>query len=677
MTGPSESLVSPSDVSVIEEETTPSTGRPSYFGRLRKKPSFWLSVSWLVIVIVISVGAPLFAPFGSNAQNLNELLAGPSWHHLLGTDDVGRDILSRLMYGGALSLEGTAWTTVVALAIGLPFGVVAGYFGGWWDSLANRFADLMFSVPGVLILLAVEAIFGSNQWIVMGVLGVILSAPFIRLVSITCRGAKGELYVDAAQVAGLSHARIIVRHIVPNIAAPIVILTSSTLSFALLVETGLGFLGLGPQPPTPSWGEMVATASSVIYSDRWMMVPTGAVLILTVLSFNFIGDAVRDASPGSQRSGILQLQRGRKLKNSQSARLLTPPPAADSPTIDLEANPSGSVVGSPLLHVEGLRVAFAAKGGDVAVVDGISFDVHRGETLGIVGESGCGKTMTALALLGLVPPPGRVITGSVRFDNLELTALDERTWAKIRGARIGYVAQEPMVALDPSFTIGSQLVEPIRHHIGLGRRDAKRRAIELLNTVGIPQPDAIFRSYPHQISGGMAQRVAIAIALSGEPELLIADEPTTALDVTVQGEILDLLRSLQEKLGMSLILVTHNLGVVADICDRALVMYAGQIVEDGAVQDLFDRPSNPYTEGLLKSAPEYGEIGADLPTIRGTVPLPAEWPRGCRFAPRCPYALDQCSAAPVPMASLASGQRSRCIRIEEIFPREHVKVRSS
>jgi len=641
--------------------------RPTYFGRLRGKPSFWISVGWLVLVLIASFGAPLLAPYGSDEQNLTDLLAGPSAHHLLGTDDVGRDILSRLMHGGALSLLGAGWATLVALVVGLPLGVVAGYFGGWADSLANRFADLIFSVPGLIVLLAVEAIFGSSQWVVMSVLGVILSAPLIRLVSVTARAARGELYVDAAFVSGLSHQRVIARHIVPNIAAPTIILTASTLSLALLIETGLGFLGLGPQPPTPSWGAMVATASTVIYTDPWMVVPTGVVLILTVLAFNFIGDAVRDAGPGAQRASILRLRgRGRRGTRDGVARtLLTPAPAIDAPRAAAAAADD-----APLLTVDGLRVAFPAGKGDVAVVDRVGFDVRRGETLGLVGESGSGKTITGLAVLGLVPPPGRIVDGSVHFGDLDLTELDERGWAKVRGARIAYVAQEPMVALDPSFTVGSQLVEPIRRHRSSSRREARRRAIELLSTVGIPQPEAIFRSYPHQLSGGMAQRVGIAIALTGEPELLIADEPTTALDVTVQGEILDLLRSLQSELGMSLILVTHNLGVVADICDRALVMYAGQIVEEGAVDDLFERPRHPYTEGLLRSDPELGELGAPLPTIRGTVPLPVDWPAGCRFAPRCPYAVAECSAAPVAMAVPEPGRRSRCVRIEEMTRRE-------
>jgi len=645
--------------------------RPTSFGRLRRNRSFWISAGWLALVLVASFGAPLLAPYGSNEQNLSDLLAGPSGHHLLGTDDVGRDILSRLMYGGALSLVGAGWATLVALAIGLPLGVVAGYFGGWADALANRFADLIFSVPGLIVLLAVEAIFGSSQWVVMSVLGVILSAPLIRLVSVTARAARGELYVDAAFVAGLSHQRVVARHIVPNIAAPTIILTASTLSLALLIETGLGFLGLGPQPPTPSWGAMVATASTVIYTDPWMVVPTGAVLILTVLAFNFIGDAVRDAGPGAQRASILRLRgrdRGRRGADGAAAPLLTPPPATDAPRAAAGAGDGEG--GAPLLAVDGLRVAFAAARGDVAVVDRVSFEVRRGETLGLVGESGSGKTITGLAVLGLVPPPGRIVDGAVRFGDLDLTALDDRGWAKVRGARIGYVAQEPMVALDPSFTVGSQLVEPLRRHRPGSRREARRRAIELLSMVGIPQPEAIFRSYPHQLSGGMAQRVGIAIALTGEPELLIADEPTTALDVTVQGEILDLLRSLQTELGMSLILVTHNLGVVADICDRALVMYAGQIVEEGTVDDLFERPRHPYTEGLLRSDPELGEIGAPLPTIRGTVPLPADWPTGCRFAPRCPYAVAECSAAPVAMAAPEPGRLSRCIRIEETMARD-------
>jgi peptide/nickel transport system permease protein len=292
--------------------------------------------------------------------------------------------------------------------------------------------------------------------------------------------------------------------------------------------------------------------------------------------------------------------------------------------------------------------------------------VRAGESIALVGESGCGKTMTALALMGLVPPPGRISGGQIIFEGKDLAQLDESALNQVRGVSIGLISQEPMVALDPSFTIGSQLREPLRYHKKLSRQAAQERAIELLRLVGIPRPEVVAKSYPHQLSGGMAQRVAIAIALTGEPKLLIADEPTTALDVTIQAEILDLLRSLQEQMGMALILVTHDLGVVADMCSRAVVMYAGQVVEEAIVDNLFDRPLHPYTMGLLRSMPDLNDTEGKLHTIEGSVPPPQRWPAYCHFADRCPYVTVTCRSGPIPLLVPEPGRASRCIRVETL-----------
>ena len=317
-----------------------------------------------------------------------------------------------------------------------------------------------------------------------------------------------------------------------------------------------------------------------------------------------------------------------------------------------------------MLEVEGLSIAF-----DTPVVSDISFTVNRGEVVGIVGESGCGKTMTALGVLDLLPPGGRVTGGRVLFDGVDISSASGRAPA-YRGSRIGLISQEPMVALDPSFTIGSQLREPLRAHRGLGGAAARREALALLERVGINRPDAVYSSFPHEISGGMAQRVCIAIALAGQPDLLVADEPTTALDVTVQAEILDLLRSVQQEHGMGLIIVTHNLGVVADICDRTIVMYAGESVESCSTDDLFQSAAHPYTRGLLASSPDRAVAGEPIPSIPGLVPVPAEWPVGCHFSERCPLVTAACRTAPIPMVDLGEKRRSRCIRVNDLLTLE-------
>jgi peptide/nickel transport system permease protein len=322
-----------------------------------------------------------------------------------------------------------------------------------------------------------------------------------------------------------------------------------------------------------------------------------------------------------------------------------------------------------LLSMRGLTIAFPGEADDVTVVQEVSFDVAVGEVVGIVGESGCGKTMTARSLLGLLPEGGRIIAGSARFEGRELALLTEREHARVRGSRIGLISQEPMVGLDPSFRVGGQLVEVVRRHSRVSRREGQARARELLELVNLPEPDQVARRYPHELSGGMAQRVAIALALAGDPVLLIADEPTTALDVTVQAEILALLADLRARLGMAVILVTHDWGVLADLCDRAVVMYAGQIVEQAGVAELYRAPRHPYTEGLLAANPHRAATTGDLPTIPGTVPPPAAWPVSCHFLPRCPYATEACGTGPIPLYTAAPEHLTRCVRFDEVMAR--------
>ncbi|NKI34927.1 ABC transporter ATP-binding protein [Wenzhouxiangella sp. XN79A] len=302
----------------------------------------------------------------------------------------------------------------------------------------------------------------------------------------------------------------------------------------------------------------------------------------------------------------------------------------------------------PLLHVENLTIDFDARHGPVRAVDGISFELAAGETLGLVGESGCGKSVTGLALMGLVPsPPGRVVDGSVRFEGFECVGAPEKTLRSLRGKTMSMIFQEPMTALNPVFTVGRQLIDVLRRHEPLDRRQARRRAVEMLERVGIPRAAARMDEYPHELSGGLRQRIMIAMALACRPRLLIADEPTTALDVTTQAQVLAEIRELTEALGTAVILVTHDLGVIAEVCDRVAVMYCGRIVEQAPVDAVFRQPRHRYTEGLVAAVPRIREVPIErLPTIPGTVPEPGRWPSGCRFAPRCAYADAACRAAP-------------------------------
>ena len=560
-----------------------SRRRFAFLRLIYRSPIALVSACWIVLLTLACAAAPILPLQDPLLQNLTQALQMPSGDHWLGTDSLGRDVLSRILWGGQGALLGALEAVVVAIAIGAVLGVVAGYMGGWVNALATRFAELIFALPAMIVLLALAAVLGSNIVASMASFGVLVSASYLRLAQASTLAVRNELYVDAAKVAGLSTPRVIFGHVLPNVAGPIIIMSSLTFGAALLVQAALGFLGLGPPPPAPNWGAMISEASSNIYGQPWLLVPTGVVLALTILAANLIGDTLRDGDGARQRFSMLK-------RASSTARKET-------------ARDAGSDV---LLSVQDLQVSF----GDTTVVDGVSFDVRRGEVLAVVGESGSGKTMTALATIGLLPFPGRVAAGRILFGGDDLTAMSESERAKYRGRRVGMISQEPMSALDPCFTVASQLIGPVRRHRRLSKSRARAVAESLLADVGLPDVSAVMKSYPHQLSGGMAQRVAIAIALAGEPELLIADEPTTALDVTVQAGILDLIRSLQERLGMTVVFVTHDLGVVADIAARAVVMERGRIVEEADIFDLFAAPQHEYTRALLRSTPSLVDLEA-------------------------------------------------------------------
>jgi oligopeptide/dipeptide ABC transporter ATP-binding protein len=324
-----------------------------------------------------------------------------------------------------------------------------------------------------------------------------------------------------------------------------------------------------------------------------------------------------------------------------------------------------------LLEVKNLKTYFSTSRGEVRSVDDVSFALEQGETLCLVGESGCGKSVTALSVMRLVSPPGRIVGGEIWFEGRDLLKLSEAEMRKLRGDDIAMIFQDPMTSLNPVYTVGEQIAEAIRLHRGVPKKEAWNQAVEGMRDVAIPAPEVRARNYPHEMSGGMRQRVMIAMALACDPKLLIADEPTTALDVTIQAQILELLAELREKRRLGLLLITHDLGVVAETADRVAVMYAGKIVEEAPVRELFRAPRHPYTEGLLRAVPRLNEAGRErktrLATIEGVVPNPLELPPGCRFAPRCPHAADKCRAGEIPLIEVSAQHSSRCVRVGEIY----------
>ncbi|GAA4332304.1 dipeptide/oligopeptide/nickel ABC transporter permease/ATP-binding protein [Variovorax defluvii] len=610
------------------------------------RPFVLLPAAWLLLLLACAVAAPLVAPYDPFHPDLKHRLEAPNALYWLGTDDLGRDTLSRLVFGARTALLASLESVAIGAVLGIGIGLAAGYLGGWLDRVAMRLADVMQSIPAVLLALALIGVFGKGLGNAMLAVGLIFSVSFMRITRAVVLAERERLYVDAARVLGLGPLAIMLRQILPNVAGPLVVQASISLGTALLIEAMLSFLGVGADSTQVSWGAMLETARQFQSEQPFLPVLPGVAITLTVLAFNLLGDALRDSLlPGGPRVP------------RRAAAVTAARPVADDVGW-VEALPADT-----LLRIEHLTVRLQGPQGDAELLSDVSLHLRRGEVLGLVGESGCGKSITAAAIIGLLPPAARVSGGSVRLGETELVGMDEALARRVRGRRIGMVFQDAVAALSPVHTVGRQLIDAVRAHGGLDARQARARAIELLEMVGVPDAQRRMDDYPHQFSGGMAQRVVIAGALACDPELLIADEPTTALDVTIQAQVLDLLMELRERLGMSILLITHDLGVVADACDRVAVMYAGQMVETGPVREVLARPRHPYTAALLAAMPKGGGDAAVLATIPGRVPPAWAWPQGCRFHPRCPHAGEVCAGAAVGLV-----QGVRCVRVEGLEP---------
>ncbi|GAA2144960.1 dipeptide/oligopeptide/nickel ABC transporter permease/ATP-binding protein [Arthrobacter humicola] len=617
--------------------------------RLVASPGAVAGITWLVALVVASLTAPWWLPYKTEDQDFTAVLSGPTAAHWLGTDELGRDLLSRIFAAAAGTLGTSLITVIVGVGLGTILAMVAAA-GVRTEGVISRATEIMMSLPGTVIILAVIGAVGTNIPVIMAILGVLISAGIYRVMLGQATALQSQLYVDAAKVDGVSALGISMRHVLPGLSNTIVVQSALIFAVGMLIQAGLAFIGFGPPIPQPSWGGMIQGASQHVYDAPWLMVPTGAVLALTVVAANAIGNAL-GKSPNASASHLPSAAERRR-RAAASAVAAPEAPAVPSP--------------SGRLSVRGLSVG--VDGGTPLVTD-VSFDVGQGTVLGLVGESGCGKTMTALSLLGLLPSGVAVTGGQILWDGRNLAGAPEGVMEGVRGRDIALISQEPMRALDPMFTVGYQLVSTVRRLRGIGKAEARAEALGLLEKVGIVDAARILRTYPHQISGGMAQRVAIALALSGRPRLLVADEPTTALDVTVQAEILSVLRTLVKDTGMSVVMVTHDLGVVADICDTVAVMYAGQVVESGRTANILDNPRHPYTLALLAADP-HANTAADMPerlaTINGQVPQPKDWPGGCRFMARCQFAGSAC-VAPVPLVPSGSDDGVvRCVKADEL-----------
>jgi peptide/nickel transport system permease protein len=559
--------------------------------RFLKNPLGMAALSVLVLIVLAAIFAPLLTSYDPNAVSVLNILQGPGAGHLLGTDGAGRDVWARLLFGARFTLAGALLATVVAAVLGITSGLVAGYYGKWFESASSWVTTLLMALPGIVVLLAARAVLGPSLWTVMIIFGVLLAPAFYRLVYAAVSGVRNELFVDAARVSGVSDFRIIARHILTVVRAPIILQASIVFGIAIAVQVGLDFLGFGDQT-IPTWGNILNDGFTNLYRDPQLVVWPGLAIVITGVALTLFANALRDELEHTARPG-----RSRAAAATTATEAAEPVPPASSTIVHDEPD---TATEAPLLHIEGLAVGYPQPDGSVTrVVDNVSLNIRRGEVHGLIGESGSGKTQTAWSVLRLLPAGGEILEGSIRFDGEDLSRLPSTKMQDIRGGRIAYIPQEPMSNLDPSFTIGSQLTEPMRIKLGVSKDEAKARALKLLGQVGIPNPERTFASYPHELSGGMAQRVLIAGAVSCEPALVIADEPTTALDVTIQAEILDLLRELQQELGVTILIVTHNFGVVADLCDQVSVMQKGRIVETGPARSLFAHPQHSYTRSLF------------------------------------------------------------------------------
>lgn len=600
-----------------------------FFSLLFKNPLTVFAFIMLVALTFLVIMTPWLGLQEPNViSTANKYLPAFSENHILGTDHLGRDLFSRLIWGTQLSLAVGVSASLFAAFFGSLIGLLSGYFGGRVDNIFMRAIDMLMAFPYILLALAIVAVLGPgliNALVAVVVVNIPFFARNIRGVTV---GLAHKEFVDAARLAGMSHFKIIVFEIFPNVLPIIIVAMSTTVGWMILETAGLSFLGLGSQPPQADLGSMLGQARNSLISHPHVSIIPGLMIFLIVICVNLLGDGLRDALDPRLRSGALSR------------------PAARTKVVIDEAvqQPVNHEEGA-LLSVVGLHTRFNIGHRVYKASNDVSFHIKPGECLGLVGESGSGKSVTALSIMGLIPsPPGVITGGSIQLDSEELIGMPYKRLRELRGDKVAYIFQDPLSTLHPLFKVGEQLIEAIQVHHSVTNTEARAKAVELMEEVHIPNPAERLHSYPHEFSGGMRQRIAIAMALINNPSLIIADEPTTALDVTVQGQVLSILDELRRERGVSILFITHDFGVVSQLCDRVIVMYAGKIVEEGVTKDVLDSPLHPYTKRLIQCVPKLGRGKTALHAIDGLPPLTCDLPSGCSFAPRCHKASEICTS---------------------------------
>ena len=617
-----------------------------------------IAIVVLALVVVISFLAPYISPF--SPEDIAKKWQAPSGEHLFGTDHVGRDVLARVLYGGRYSLMIGLLSTLVALFFGSIIGSVAAVVRKSLSETIMRILDVIMAVPGIAMAAVTVLVFGSalsKEGNTFGlVLVIVCSIAFVyipqlaRIVRANVMAAYGEDYVRAVIVSGARAPWILVKHVMRNTAAPVLVFATVLVADAIILEASLTFIGSGLQATeVPTWGNVLSEASSnlsVLQGKWWTAFFPGLFIMITVLCLNLLSEGITDAMVAAPSSAaVAQVD---KDSDREADRLLLDPRLAYAEQAeslqarldDLKAVEGqrhdrfiASFEATPLLEVNDLCIKFE-RHGDVNVVDHVSFKVRPGETMGLVGESGCGKSITALTIMGLIDPKAQ-ITGEILYqgENLLDKSIEERR--ALLGHEMAMIYQDALSSLNPAMLIKAQMKQ-------LTSRGGTRSAEELLTLVGL-DPKRTLESYPHELSGGQRQRVLIAMALTRDPKLIIADEPTTALDVTVQKQVIALLNELREKLGFAMIFVSHDLALVAEVAHHITVMYAGQVIEQAPTKELLTHPTHEYTRGLLGAVLSIESGSGRLHQVPGTVPSPRDFPVGDRFAPRSShpeYGLD-------------------------------------
>lgn len=622
------------------------------------KAFLWFLGSLILLALIVMLAAlgPWLTPYSPYGIDLLKTNLPPSWAHPFGTDALGRDLFARVWQGARISLFVGFAAALIDLGLGLILGGLAGFLSGKFDEIFMRILEVLYSIPYVMVVLLLAVILGpgvSSLIVGMTLTGWISMA---RLVRAEVMRTKSEEFVLAAIALAQGPLRILLRHILPNIVGPVLVALTLTIPQAVFLEAFLAFIGLGVPLPRASLGSLISEGAKESWYAPWQLAIPSSVLCLTLFGFNMLGDSLRDLlDPKRAEPTTRPFKGGRKRKAP-------------------EGIPSDSSYTQALLSVKGLCVSYLSQERRVPALRGVDLELYSGEMLALVGESGSGKSTLGKALMGILPEGVAHVTGTCQLKGFRLPMPRLAPLDGLQRPELAMVFQNPLGALNPTMTSGKQVMESLVYAKGVPWKKAKDEALQLLKEVGIPHPERCFQAYPHELSGGMRQRVVLAIMLGLGPSLLIADEPTTALDVTTQARILALLQNLKSRLGLGILFITHNLTLAKGWADKVAVLYAGEVIESGPAAFVLQNPEHPYTTGLLGSIPSLHHDEDDpwerIVPLPGNPPDPRSLPKGCAFSPRCPIARSYCKDEPPPWVTLANGHKSRCFATKEALSRK-------